>query len=537
MRKTWVVAGLLLVVAGTIGVIGRSPFDPSPPPDEVPRRVAKDRPEKSAAAGSPSPDPSQAAPGGPLQVQRLVRRRAFDQVTRVLEEKQARLEADVRREDELGRALAAFATADPALTALLDEWILADERGWAPRLARAKHRVALAWEKRGTKRASDTSEEQLAGMRAALAGVIEDAREALHRHPKLTEAYATLLAAARGYGDQTACLRFAHLALSIEPASFRVREALIACMLPRWGGSYEVVAGLAREAQAHVARNPKLAALLGSVDWDRGRVAVSDRRYDEGVDLFTRALAAGECDFFYHARADAYQRQKRHTDALADVARALALAPHATATVLLRAKVLVALGRRAEALADIQLVSELDPTDDALARFRTNQTEDAVKQGYQLMEMTKDLSGAVDRYTWALQLDPDNAEALYWRGRVYLRMDDRTRALADFEAAVRVDPRHFEAYRNIDWILAQRGEWDAIIGHWTRYIELEPLNGQAYLERGGAYNRKGDRPTALADARKACDLGTPKACEIHGLNRPQTASPRDGVAGEPGARP
>ena len=166
---------------------------------------------------------------------------------------------------------------------------------------------------------------------------------------------------------------------------------------------------------------------------------------------------------------------------------------------------------------DSQRRGELDPTSDKLARFRQQQTDTAVHQAYQLLETTKDVDGAIARYTWAIQLSPANAEALYWRGRAYLLgKNDRGRALADFESAIQLDPRHFESYRNVDWLLAQRGDWDGVITHWTRYIELEPLNGQAYLERGGAYHRKGDERAALADAHKACELGAPRACELVG---------------------
>ena len=42
------------------------------------------------------------------------------------------------------------------------------------------------------------------------------------------------------------------------------------------------------------------------------------------------------------------------------------------------------------------------------------------------------------------------------------------------------------------------------------------MSGEAYLERGGAYNHKGDHPAAVADATKACDLGIAKACQIIG---------------------
>jgi len=65
-------------------------------------------------------------------------------------------------------------------------------------------------------------------------------------------------------------------------------------------------------------------------------------------------------------------------------------------------------------------------------------------------------------------------------------------------------------------LLAQRGDWDGVIQRWTRYLELEPLNGQAYLERGGAYRHKGGQQSAIADARKACELGNRDACGIIG---------------------
>ena len=42
-----------------------------------------------------------------------------------------------------------------------------------------------------------------------------------------------------------------------------------------------------------------------------------------------------------------------------------------------------------------------------------------------------------------------------------------------------------------------------------------PDNADAYLERGGAYFRMGQYEPAMADARKAADLGNPQAEEIY----------------------
>lgn len=516
MRKRLLIGGLLLVIVASIGVLWQGAEEPVRPTHE--NGPPAHRPDLGTGATGPSASAAlpSAAPGGPLQTQRLLRARDFATLTRQLEAKQARLEQDIRREDELSTTLSAFGVADPALTPLLDEWVVAQPEAWAPRLARARHRITVAWQRRGAKLAKETSDEQFAGMQQWLDAVIADAREALQRNPKLTEAYRLLIRTAQAHGDQRACVRFAELGLAVAPASLRVRSALAQCLLPRWGGSYDAVSALAREAQTHVRENPALASLLGYVDWDRGCLARNETRYDEAVALFTRALAAGEDFQFYDDRADTYLRQKRYTDALADLARALALAPEASGILVTRAWILVALERYQDALGDVRLASEIDPTSVALARFRQQQGETAVSQAYQLLETTKDVPGAIARYTWAIEMAPGSAEALYWRGRAYLKQNDRAHALADFEAAIHLDPRHFESYKNIDWLFAQRGEWDAIIAHWTSYIALEPMSGQAYLERGGAYHRKGDEKAAVADAQKSCALGAARACEIIG---------------------
>jgi len=516
VRKGLLIGGLLLVITGSIGILRRSGKEPVGPSNE--NHPTAGRPtQDTAPEASPSSSIPGAIPGGPLEVQRLLRARDFAALTRLLEAKQTRLEQDIRREDELGGALAAFDVADPTLTPLFDAWVVAQPEAWAPQLARAWHRIAVAWQRRGSKLATDTSEDQFAGMHEALDDAIGDAREALKRNPKLTEAYRVLIRVAMGHGDQQACARLAQLGLAVAPASLRVRSALALCLRPRWGGSYDAMAALAREAQQYAGQNPALAALLGFVDWDRGCIARKDKKYDEAAELLTRALTAGEHVLFYEDRADTYFRQKRYTDALADIAHALALVPEDEGALITRAWVLVALERYQDALTDVQVLSELDPTSDKLASFRQQQTDTAVHQAYQLLETTKDVDSAIARYTWAIQLSPANAEALYWRGRAYLLgSNDRVHALADFESAIRLDPRHFESYRNVDWLLAQRGDWDGVIAHWTRYIELEPLNGQAYLERGGAYHRKGDERAALADAHKACELGAPRACELVG---------------------
>jgi tetratricopeptide (TPR) repeat protein len=74
---------------------------------------------------------------------------------------------------------------------------------------------------------------------------------------------------------------------------------------------------------------------------------------------------------------------------------------------------------------------------------------------------------AIVDLNWAIRLNPNNADCYYWRGYAYydrhlpyaLRHDyawvnahwdeDMERAIADFEAALRIDPNHAEAQKKL----------------------------------------------------------------------------------------
>ncbi len=125
------------------------------------------------------------------------------------------------------------------------------------------------------------------------------------------------------------------------------------------------------------------------------------------------------------------------------------------------------------------------------------------------------LDQALAEYDAALAVDPNNAETLYYRGIALVKKGAYDDALAALERSIQLDPTRLEAYLDVNWILVKRGEWDRNIAHWDGLIALQPDNAQAYYERGGSYFHKGDRQSALRDADTACRLGHEKACRMH----------------------
>jgi Tetratricopeptide repeat len=114
----------------------------------------------------------------------------------------------------------------------------------------------------------------------------------------------------------------------------------------------------------------------------------------------------------------------------------------------------------------------------------------------------------------AVKPDASAAAASYQQGLKHAKLGQDDQAAADFQRAIQLDPKRFEYVKALDDLLARRGQWDAIIAAWTRFIELQPDNAQAYRERGGAYSQKHDLAQAFSDAEKACSLGDQESCRI-----------------------
>jgi len=139
---------------------------------------------------------------------------------------------------------------------------------------------------------------------------------------------------------------------------------------------------------------------------------------------------------------------------------------------------------------------------------------DHLERGYEFYTQGQ-LDQALAEYDAALAVDPSSAETLYYRGVALIKKGAYEEALAALEHSIQLEPTRLDAYVNVGWILAKRGEWDRIIAHWNRLIALQPDNARAYYERGRSYFHKGDRESAMRDAETACRLGHQEACKVY----------------------
>jgi len=81
------------------------------------------------------------------------------------------------------------------------------------------------------------------------------------------------------------------------------------------------------------------------------------------------------------------------------------------------------------------------------------------------------------------------------------------KAIADYSAAIRLDPNYAAAYSNRGLSYYYKYEFGKAIADHTEAIRLDPNDGRDYYNRGIAYEEIGDKAKAAADFAKVKQLG------------------------------
>lgn len=122
---------------------------------------------------------------------------------------------------------------------------------------------------------------------------------------------------------------------------------------------------------------------------------------------------------------------------------------------------------------------------------------------------------ALQEFAKAIELDPDNYRAYFWRGRAYIKVNRLKEARVDFQMVIKLKPDNTEAYNNLGWLHMQRAEYDESIHYLSKSLELKPNDGWTYYTRGRCYYQKGDLQKALKDSKTSCSLGYKKGCQAY----------------------
>jgi len=125
-----------------------------------------------------------------------------------------------------------------------------------------------------------------------------------------------------------------------------------------------------------------------------------------------------------------------------------------------------------------------------------------------------DFAAAIADYDEAVKLEPKSARALTNRGIAHSEKGDAEAAIADFDAAVKRDPRFASAYFNRANAHAAKGEVDRAVADYTAALRYDRRNVNAHIARGAPYVARGAPAKARVDMALAARLDRKNAYAV-----------------------
>lgn len=131
----------------------------------------------------------------------------------------------------------------------------------------------------------------------------------------------------------------------------------------------------------------------------------------------------------------------------------------------------------------------------------------------------RDYSRAIADYDQAIRLNPQYAAAFNNRGLAYRAQNNYARAIADFDQAIRLNPQLAEAFNNRGNAYIAQSDYARGIADYDQAIGLNPQYATAFNNRASAYYGQRDYARAIADYDQAIRLNpqSAKALNNRGL--------------------
>jgi tetratricopeptide (TPR) repeat protein len=110
-----------------------------------------------------------------------------------------------------------------------------------------------------------------------------------------------------------------------------------------------------------------------------------------------------------------------------------------------------------------------------------------------------DYDRAIADYNAAVELDPQYHYAYYNRGISHFEKHDIDRAIADFTTVIRINPKFAQAYNNRGTAYKEKQDYDRALADYDQAIKTNPKAAGFYNNRGVAWKNKGEYDRAILD--------------------------------------
>lgn len=128
--------------------------------------------------------------------------------------------------------------------------------------------------------------------------------------------------------------------------------------------------------------------------------------------------------------------------------------------------------------------------------------EDPYERGMVLLKQFK-YSEAKTSFDQVISQNPDHLNALYFRGRSQVAIDQLDSAQADFERALQINDQFAPAYVGKAMVATGRKDYESAMQHIAMAQSLEPENAEAFYQKGVVFGFQGKTDEAI-NSLKSC---------------------------------
>ena len=130
---------------------------------------------------------------------------------------------------------------------------------------------------------------------------------------------------------------------------------------------------------------------------------------------------------------------------------------------------------------------------------------DLVRQGTAAFKRG-DYDAAIARFSDAIRLAPEDAEAWGKRGETYAAKGKSDNAVADCAQAVKLAPNSSEAHGRCGYVYFHANDLERAVGFFSAAIKLDPSRASEYVSRGWCYSKLHQTDRAISDYDTALQL-------------------------------
>lgn len=105
----------------------------------------------------------------------------------------------------------------------------------------------------------------------------------------------------------------------------------------------------------------------------------------------------------------------------------------------------------------------------------------------------------VQTYSQAFSQNPEDWQALLFRGNAYAKLGNQAAALRDYNYILERNPNYLDGYKRRGMLYEQMKQWDKAIDNYTSMIEMHPRSDLGYMLRADVFVRKNQVEQALDD--------------------------------------